>query len=98
MTNSIQILYFKIDHFPNIHGMKNPCENPEYQNKVEKPLSDYGVYFYADYLILEFNEMVEIIKVKYSNQHLLPQEESIKKVLADSGNEMNPNPKSDLRN
>ncbi|WP_373494403.1 Uma2 family endonuclease [Aquiflexum sp.] len=37
---------------------------PENQNKAEEPLTEYGVYSYADYLTWEFDEMVEIIKGK----------------------------------
>jgi hypothetical protein len=33
-------------------------------NKLEEPFTEYGRYFYADYLTWEIEEMVEIIKVR----------------------------------
>jgi hypothetical protein len=51
--------------------MKTFDSNPENQNKVEEPSSEYlptgqagGLYSYADYLTWEFDEMVELIKGK----------------------------------
>lgn len=44
--------------------MKTFDSNPENQNKVEEPSTEYGLYTYADYLTWEFDEMVELIKGK----------------------------------
>ncbi|SMD41501.1 hypothetical protein SAMN00777080_0025 [Aquiflexum balticum DSM 16537] len=85
--------------------MNNSSENPEYQNKIKKPLTKHlptgQAGGYIPMLIICHGSLMKwlrSIKENYSNRQMLTPEESINKVLADSGNEMNPNPKSDPRN
>lgn len=101
----MQSPFYKKSAFLHIIELKNPREYPVFQKKVQESLTKYlptgqagGLNSQADYRKCGFDEILKIIKEKIFKSAVASPEESIKKVLVDSGNEMNPNPKLNPRN
>lgn len=45
---------------------------PKTENKVEEPITEYGIYSYADYLTWTMDEMVELIKGRVFKMNAAP--------------------------